>query len=336
MKAQMEFIVILAMIIIAIVVIMVSSNLAVTDSDNPLITGIGEEKKTVKDSVLNSISSLVRSELREIYKNGGGEFSGNTVTYGVKEIGIWKDCDKSEVPNIKTILERGIESRIEKIFKSEMDFFGKEVRFDLDKLDISVNIQSNGVKFDVEMPTKFEGSDVPQPYSVMVPSRLKEIIEISDTITKNSDNSDFFESATLNTILFSNPEEKWMPTVDLITGCGNAFFKTDKDTLESIESTLKYTASHIVYDKEILNSGENPFYVLGISDLDIDVSFIYPEDWELGKNLAVKPSPSAFYAKPILSFSSACIETTDVRYSVRYPVIVMIKDDALHEIFNFA
>ena len=57
MRGQLEFIVILALIIIAIVAIVVSSRIAVTDSDLPEIVGIGEEVKLIKDSIVRSISS---------------------------------------------------------------------------------------------------------------------------------------------------------------------------------------------------------------------------------------------------------------------------------------
>ena len=337
MKGQLEFIVIFAMIIIAIVVILVTSSNFVAQGDRPIVTGLEQEKKLIIDSVLNSIRDSAKRELREIYITGGfSESSGNTVKYGIKEIGIWKDCDTTEAPDIGNMLESGLEKRIKNLFKPNMEFFGKEVSFDLRNVDVSVNVQEIGVMINVRMPTTVEGSTVTQTYSFLLPSRLKGIIELGEKITKSNGNSDFFEKATINTILYSNPEERWLPTIDLRTGCGNTFFRTGNDIRKDIENLLEYTASHTVYNRDLLNLPENPFYLLGISDSDLEVSFIYPEGWNLGNNLNVRPSPPVFHPKPILSFSSTCIEIMDIRYSMRFPIIVNIKDDLLDQLFSFA
>lgn len=337
MRGQAEFVVVLAFIVIAVVVILVYSGGLVAERDRPIVTGLGEEKKLIKDSVLNSIRDLGKRELKEIYSTGGFlNSSENTVGYGMKEIGVWGDCDRTEIPEIDKILEKNLESAIKRIFRPEMEFFGKEVRIDLGNLNIDVKIQDNGVRIDVNMPTLVENSSISQPYSVLIRSRLKEITEVSEDLINQNKNSKFLESATLNTILYSNPQERWLPTIDMRTGCGNTLFKTESEIRNSIESLLKYTASHTVFNRDILNLPENPFYVLGVSDSELDVSFIYPEDWELERNFDVEPNPVVFYPKPILSFSSTCIETIDVRYSLRYPVVVMIEDDVFGQLFNFA
>lgn len=336
MKGQVEFIVVFAFIAIVVVVILVSSGIFVADRDQPIVTGLEEEKKLIKDSILNAIKDSAKNELKEIYRTGGiTNSSGNTVKYGAKEIGIWWDCEGMRMPDIKRTLEENLEEGIKRILEPEMEFFGKKVSIDLRGIDISVSIQGDGVKIDVDMPTYVENSSIQQPYSVLIRSKLKDIIDLSEEITNQNVNSKFFESVTLNTILHSNPEEKWLPTIDLRTGCGNTLFKTENEVRDSVESLVMYTASHTVFNRSVLNLPENPFYVLGVSDLDIEVSFIYPEDWDFKNNFDVKPDPVVFYPKPILSFSSACIETLDVSYSLRYPIVVMIEDDLFEELFNF-
>ncbi len=336
MKGQVEFIAVFAFIVIAVVVILVSFGGFVAEEDRPIVTGLGEEKKLIKDSILNSIRDSGKKELREIYRTGGISNSENTVRYGVKEIGIWGDCDRTEIPKIEKILEKDLEERIKVVFKPEMEFFGKGVSIDLGNLDVFVSIQDNGVKIDVNMPTFVENSSIPQPYSILIPSKLKEIIEVSEDITNRNNNSKFLESATLNTILYSNPEEEWLPTIDLRTGCRNTLFKTESEVRNSLENLVKYTASHTVFNRDVLDLPENPFYLLGVADSDLQVSFVYPEDWNLGNNFDIEPNPVVFYPKPVISFSSTCIETMDVRYSFRYPIIVMIEDDVFDQLFNFA
>lgn len=335
LKAQVEFAAIFVVIVIAIVAIVVMSMDSATDRDRPFLVGEEQENKLIKDSVLNSIKSLARRELRDIYSTGGAAaLPGSTFGYGVKEIGIWKDCDGTEMPQIDKIFGRGLEEGVRELFGPEMEFFGKNVYFDLEKLDVRTNIQENGVDIDVRLPTRLGNSTISQRYTLLLRSRLKGIMNIAGEIT--SDNGNFFESAVINTILHSNPQEKWLPTVDLLTGCGNTFLKKETEMTEILDNLIKYTVSHTVYDRDVLDLPENPFYVIGVSDSDLEVSFIYPDDWKLYNNMNADPDPVMFNPEPILSFSSSCIETMDIKYSMRFPVIVMVKDDILGQVFSFA
>lgn len=340
MKAQVEFVVIFALIAVAIIVVIVSSRLFVVGGVNPAIIGTEQEKKLISDSVTTAIMNAARNELREIYQTGGsdaqGGAQGKKVKYGAKEIGVWQDCDGTQVPDIERVLEERVENDLRQLFKPEMEFFGKAVSFDMAKLDVAAAIQENGVKIDVNMPTTVENSSMGQPYSILIPSNLRKIIDTAKAITNRNNASRFFEAATMNTILYSNPENKWLPTVDLKTGCKNALFMTESEAGEALRNFAGYTASHTVYNREIAVLPDNPFYVIGVSDYDINVSFIYPEEWNIGSNMDVKPNPVAFYPSPIIAFSSVCIETTDVRYSMRYPLIAVIKDDVMDQLFNFA
>jgi len=337
MKAQVEFIVIFALIAVAAVVILVSSRLFVIGDTNPAITGIEQEKKLVSDSILNAIRNAAKDELKEIYRTGASEAAARKISYSMKDVGIWQDCDFTQTPNVERLLQNKLKESLTTMFKPEMEFFGKKVYFDVRNIDVIVKLQDNGVKIDVDMPTIVENSSIAQPYSIVVPSRLKKILETSKEITDNNNASRFFEAATINTILHSNPEieEKWLPTIDLKTGCWNTIFKTEQEAADTLETLAKYTASHTVYNRQIMEIPDNPFYVFGVSDSSINVSFIYPDEWDMAGNIEITPNPLVFYPKPILSFSSVCIETTDVQYSMRYPMIVSIKDDAIGELFNF-
>ena len=336
-KAQVEFVVIFALIAIAVIVVIVSSRLFAVGGVNPAIIGTEQEKKLISDSVTTAIMNAARNELREIYKTGGfSDAQGKKVKYGAKEIGVWQDCDGTQIPDIGKVLEERLENDLRALFKPEMEFFGKIVNFDMAKLDVAAAIQENGVKIDVNMPTTVENSSMGQPYSILIPSNLGRIIDTARAIINRNNASRFFEAATMNTILYSNPGEKWLPTIDLKTGCRDTLFRTESEVGEALQNFAGYTASHTVYNKEIAVLPDNPFYVIGVSDYDINVSFIYPEEWDIESNMDVKPNPVAFYPSPIIAFSSVCIGTTDVRYSMRYPLIAVIRDDAMDQLFNFA
>lgn len=336
LSGQVEIAVIVAFVLIAVAVVLVSSSGFVADSGQPLVTGKGEEKKLVRDSILSSIGNLAREELKRTYRTGGIAGSqGSGVKYGPEEVGIWGDCEGTEIPDLEGALEEGLERSILGLFERKMVFFGRNVSLDLGKTAVDAAVQENGVRFDVDMPTMVEGSAISQPYSVLIRSRLMDIMDVSEEITKRNHDSRFFESATLNTILHSNPEIEWMPTVDLLTGCGSIFFATEGEMVGSAESLAKYTVSHTVFNRSVLDLPGNPFYVLGLSDSGLEVSFVYPDGWELERNFDVEPDPVLFYPKPVLSFSSACIETLDVGYSLRYPVVVLVEDDRLGEMFRF-
>jgi len=336
-KAQVEFVVIFAMIAIAIIVVIVSSRLLAVGDANPAIIGTEQEKKLISDSVTSAIRNAARNELREVYKTGGfSDAQEKKVKYGMKEIGVWQDCDGTQVPDIEGVLEMRLEGEIRLLFNPKMEFFGKTVNFDLAKLDVAASIQENGVKIDVNMPTTLENTSIGQPYSILIPSNLRKIIDTAKAIINRNNASRFFEAATMNTILYSNPGEKWLPTIDLKTGCRDTLFRTESEVGEALQNFAGYTTSHTVYNKEIAVLPDNPFYVIGVSDSDINVSFIYPEEWNIESNMDVRPNPVVFYPGPIIAFSSVCIETTDVRYSMRYPIVVVIKDDIMDQLFNFA
>ncbi|MCK5022834.1 MAG: hypothetical protein KAS04_01540, partial [Candidatus Aenigmarchaeota archaeon] len=64
-KGQMEFIVIISLIIIAIVAIVIASRSAVITP--PDTSGIPEEGKTIKDSVINLIRAGVKDHMTLLY-----------------------------------------------------------------------------------------------------------------------------------------------------------------------------------------------------------------------------------------------------------------------------
>jgi hypothetical protein len=335
-KAQVEFVVIFSLIVIALIVIITSSRLIVVDNTNPQIIGLGEEKKLIVDSVLNSIRNIAINEIRDVYRTGAvSSPDERKVKHGTKEIKVWQDCDGINIPDIEKVLEEKLENDLKKLFEPEMEFFGKKVNFDIPKLDVDVTIQEVGIKIYVKMPTTVENSSIPQPYSIMIPSKLRKIIDTSKAIINFNNESKFFEAATLNTLLYSNPEENWLPTIDLKTECGNIIFNTEKEIGDMLEKLAIYTTTHIVYNKEVMILPDNPFYVINFSDENINVSFMYPEEWNMKDNMEIKPNPIVFYSKPIFPFSSTCIETINISYSFRYPIVVVIKDDLIDELFNF-
>ncbi|MCX6818147.1 MAG: hypothetical protein NTU57_04795 [Candidatus Aenigmarchaeota archaeon] len=337
MKAQVEFIVIIALVLIGVVVVVIASRSAVVPEANPAVTGLEQEKKTVSDSVTNAIRAYARDELLELYKTGGAlNTTGYTVKYGTRDVGVWYDCGDIAIPNVEKTLETRLEKKLKETFKSEMDFAGKTARFDVKKIDVTVSLQGNGIKIDVAMPTTVENSAIPQPYSIFMQSTLKNIIATAQQIVSQNNASQFLESATINTLLHSNPDNMWLPTADLKTGCSGAFFKTDSEITSSMEEIVKYTTSHTVFNRDVMNLNGNPFYVMGISDVPMDVAFVYPDGWNLVSKLTVNPSPAAFYPRHILDFSSECIEIMNVKYSMRYPAIVAIKDEPLGQLFTFA
>ena len=337
MKAQVEFIVIIALVLVGVVVVVIASRSAVVPEANPAVTGLEQEKKTVSDSVTNAIRAYARDELIEIYKTGGFlNTTGYTVKYGTRDVGVWYDCGDITIPNVEKTLETRLERKLKETFKSEMDFAGKTARFDIQKIDVAVSLQGNGIKIDVVMPTSVESSAIPQPYSIFMQSALEDIMTTAQQIVNLNNASQFLEAATINTLLHSNPENMWLPTADLKTGCSGAFFKTDSEISNSMEEIAKYTTSHTVFNRDVMDLNGNPFYVIGISDVPMDVAFVYPDGWNLASKLTVNPSPAAFYPQHILDFSSECIETMNVKYSMRYPAIVAIKDESLGQLFTFA
>ncbi len=343
-KGQVEFIIVFALLLIGAVAAYVAlQNVSVQP---PPPSGIAEEVKTVKDSVNNLITAAVQDQMGELYASGGviNPSSGESVKFGQVRVRLWSTCSEIDLPSIRMELEDGIANYIKYNLQDQGEFFGKDVDFDLDRLDVDVNILQDRIDVTVDLPTEVEEYSVPQPYTASVSTRLHDIMEFGHDFVNYLDSSEFFEYATLDSIYNSDSESPdWMPMVNMQTGCGNVLTKTRQDLLNSMEKMIKAVVISTAWN-EVPVYGDDPVYALAEIngrmypeiDLDMDSPVKYG-DWDLESNFAVTPAPPIIVEPTrVIPFLDVCVVPVAVMYSVRYPMVFSVRDTETGEFFNFA
>ncbi|MCD6590875.1 MAG: hypothetical protein J7K72_02790 [Candidatus Aenigmarchaeota archaeon] len=336
MKAQLEFIFILALVLTAVVVIVLVSQQSMVEKEKPQVIGFSEEKKLIKNSIENAILTIAKKNLESIYSSGGYADGSEAVDYGLSKVMVWEKCGKIKMPNIAFRLSSMIKNDIKALFRSQMDFYGKKVEINLNRLDISVNILKNVVKVDVDMPTEVDGSKIPMPYSVSIPSELYAILKLSENLLEQGKER-VFEMNTLDSIYRSSPaSDYWLPTFGLLTGCDKILFIDKAKALQSLKKTIIYTISHTVAGRNLTNQSSELFYKLNLSDTEFSIAFVYPDEWKLYENFDMSPNPAFYMPQNLITLTSTCISSYNISYSFRYPLIAQIKDDVFREWFRFA
>ncbi len=339
-KGQVEFIVIVALVIIAITAVILASRQAVI----PTIPtpGLPAEAATIKDSVLNLMRAGVKDQLTLIYNQGGSLSPTPSVTFGMFETQVWSACGETNIPDVSRGIGEGIWAYVRRNLEDEMEFFGKNVKFDFSNPRYNVDIVKDRVDIKIYLPTTVEDYEIQQPYEVSVATKLYDILDFSGNFLEDIGETKFFETITINNLLHANPEhENWPPVVVTQTGCGNTLFKSRSDILPGVKGVIKYTVDHVVWNTRPLRIAENPFYAIygagGELYPDLEVAFAYPPSWdsELDSYFMFAPDPLRVIPKPLMPMIPFCMASQTVSYTFRYPVVVMVEDSVLNQWFKF-
>jgi hypothetical protein len=339
-KGQVEFVVIAALIIIAIAVMILASRQFVINP--PVTTGIPDEAKTIKDAVMNLIKAGTNDRLALIYNQGGTFRPGYSVKFGMFDTEVWLACGNQKIPDVSQEIGAAILDYLRENLQDEMNFYGKNTQFDFSKSRYEVEIFKDKISIRIYLPTLVEAYEMPQPYEVIVDSKLYDVLELSKNLVKDASETSFFEMVTLATMINTNPENKtWTPLAGARAGCGNYLFRTRTQLLSGIKEVARYTASHIVWNNRGLRLAENPFYPLtgvgGKDYSDMDVMFSYPTSWdsEMDKYFTFSPDPLRVIPKPPIPLVPFCMSSYAVSYNLRYPIIVMVHDSILNQWLKF-
>ncbi|MBN2043194.1 MAG: hypothetical protein JW754_05310 [Candidatus Aenigmarchaeota archaeon] len=329
MKGQVEFIVIIALIVLAIVAVFVVINMVAVPESND-ISGLGEEKKVIVDSINDLVQRTALAGMKAVYFYGGIP-SNSTVKYGMSDVNVWRDCTGNKKPDIGKDLEEIIKMGLNSILKERMDFYGKDVLLSLNDMTVEVNIQKNNLDFRVTIPTQIENISSPGIYTVTIPSMLSEIVSFSDGFMTAAGEG-MLENITMASIKHSSGDG-WLPLSGIMTGCDRIYFLDESKTKENLETAIRYTLSHMQTGDTFEIAG-NPFYQTTSSGMNI--GFVYPEEWDIDSNLEFTPNPILIEPRDIVPFSYACTMPFDVSYSFRYPAVVVLDDPLFDDLFKFA
>lgn len=345
-KGQVEFIAILAIILIAIVVVVLS--LQQTGVTPPEVSGIEQQAKTVKDSVNTLIKTGLKEQMKIIYNQGGTLSPQNTlnVDFGMFKVPVWQACDQVNIPDVAKEIGAGIASYLRANLKDEEEFFGKKTSFDFSKMEVDVDIFKDNLRVKVYLPTTIVDYNIPQPYEVSVPTKLYDILDFSRNFVNDNTQGRIFEGALIRCMSkfpVDPKSEDWLHYTGTLTKCGERIFKTKNDLLPPMQKAIKLTVAQTLWNEKPLRSIDKncftPINVVGGKAYpDLEVYFEYPPSWDskLSQNFFFTPDPVNFVSTTIMPFIPICVAPYYVAYSVRYPVIVEVVDSLTNQIFKFA
>ncbi len=347
-KGQVELVAIAGLIIIVLIAMfLIMQQFMVRPPPSP---GTGPETKTIKDSVNNFIRAGLTEIMAGIYSRGGySSLAGiRTVKFGGRSVPVWQVCGNTEIPDVEEEIGEAVGKYIRENLGEEMQFFGKEVRFDLSELRSEARILEDSVEAEVYLPTVVEGFEVSSSYIASVDSGVKEVLDFSSGFAGDSAETRFFETVSLATLFFSDSDRaEWTPLVGMSTECGEHTVKRRDQILSGVVDMAEYVASHTVWNTEAARSASNPFFTLnsaGGKRHDLEVMFSYSREWDMDSNLDFSPDPVKIAPKPIkidlgiisLPLPRMCIDVYGVTYSFRYPIVVSVRDEVTGQWFSFA
>ena len=298
--------------------------------------------KASLSDVLNNITAHGGYANPEAFPLGSVRLNGKDVPY-------WQYEGRVVIPdireNIKNALQEYLREHKDKFFSTAS---AEGILTSLgDPQVIAVNILDDRVEAVVNMPTVAKDYPVPQPYTVSVPMKLKEMIEFSESFLKDSLKRHFLEYSTLTTMVVSPIDDgvNEIPFFVFLTECGDFYIRTWSDIKPKVEDAIRRTLENIYMPEKVplhtMNISASPKFSLlrynGKTYSDLDVKFFLPDDFELDSfTFSFTPEPIVAYAEPIPFIGKCQSKPIYVRYSLSYPAIVTVQDPESRKSLNFA
>lgn len=343
-KGQAEFAVIIGIVIVAAVVIIY----ALPNITNPIIPS--GKYGMFKASFESLVRDGAQDTMSRLSAYGGypdnSSFQLGSVSFLGKEVPYWQKDGSVKYPNVKDNFVQGVSSYLSKNkegFLQEMKMAGLEIG----EPRVSANMLASKIIITVNMPTKIDGTNYPQPYTVEIPSRLGEIEEFSKAFAQYDKNSRPLEYYTLSSMIISPMEEDVhsVPIQIFLTECGEYVFRSWWDIKPSLENVIKATlAQTYMPGKAPLNTmmtSSSPKYSLvplnGKRYESLDVSFFLPDNFELTPaDFQFSPDPIIAISQVIPMVGQCQSDPVYVKYYLSYPAIVRVKDPLTQNVFQFA
>lgn len=346
-KGQVEFIVILGLLVVIAVVVFYSYQSGIL---GPVISpdaSLAEE----------SVSSLIRTAAYDTLTNmslyGGylnaDSFPMGSVTKDGKEVPYWQRNGQVNYPDIHANFKEGVRDYItenkDAFGSAYTEEYGKELV--LGNPSVSANFFSDRIELLVNMPTTLDGNAVPQPYTMTIATMLEEIKDFSVSYLTFAGSNRPLEYFTMGTVLFSpvNDGEHDVPLYVHLTECGDILYRDWFDIKSGMEYAIKTTLEHTYmpgkYPQDVLHMTSHPKYSLpplnGKEYGDIDVNFFTPDDFELTpQTLQFVPNP-VYVKSELIPMTTICqSEPVFVKYFLNYPAITKVRDPLTNNIFRFA
>jgi hypothetical protein len=338
-KGQVEFLIILGIVVVVAVVVVLSLQMP---GPGPTTFATG----TIEDSILSFVRAGAYDTIKTMGLHGGyNEPTITSVTFLGQGVPYWQKDGIILAPDIAGNLADGLEAYINANKDALASSFDKPVT--IGSPQVTVNVLASKVDLTVNMPTTVDGRAIQQPYVISLPSKIGDINEFASGFVAANNQNRFFEVFTLSSMVISPFDEGIQETPVLISlsECGDFLFKSWWDIQPGMTNVIKRTlANTYMPGKGPRNVGEttsSPKYLLtpinSKNYADLDVEFYLPDDFELTRmNFDFSPEPINTYARPIPMTGICQSDTLNVQYYVKYPVIVRVEDSLTGNAFQFA
>ena len=363
LKGQVEVIAIVGIIVVAAVVVILSTQVAEPPSFVPL--DVQQDHQAIKNFLATVATGSTEDTLKLVEGHGGYLTVGllgdeaEVVPFTLflddsNGVPLWQQCGDTEIPPkslvndlIGIAVTRHILDRVSEV----QSLSGKPVVVDTNALRVTTAILDGRIQTAVELPVSVDGYPIEQPAAVVnVPTQLSEIYDFASDFAEEMANTRAFEIFTRNAILHS----RTLPTVGVLTDCGTdddihlTGQLVDEGLMRAVRSAKSPSLWTSMVDQTAGSGLENEPKIYAIESVngnhypDLEVRFDLPLEYEItGSDPINFENPEVVARVPGLEAEG--LETTDVClavynqvYSVAYPVVVSVFDEDTKQWFRFA
>jgi len=346
-KGQVEFIVILGLLVVIAVVVFYAYQ------SGMLVPVVSPDVSLAEESVRNLIRAGAYQTLENMSLYGGylnaDSSQMGSLTFNGKEVPYWQKGGQIKYPDLHSNFKEGVKNYLlqnkDSFAVAYMEEYGKELV--IGEPAVSANFMNDKIDLLINMPSTLDGNAVPQPYIVSIPTRFEEIRDFSTGFLTFSSTNRPLEYFTLGSILFSPIEdgEHDVPLYIHLTRCGEMVYKSWWDVKPGMEYAIKTTLAHTYmpgkYPQNVLHTTSHPKYSIppinGNEYGNIDITFHLPDDFELTPSIfQFTPNPIFVQAEFIPMTNICQSNPVFVQYFLLYPTIVRVKDPLTGNSFHFA
>lgn len=335
-KAQTTFIILFGLAaFVAFAIFFTAQREAITQPQIP--PAVAELKKLLRNDIEQIIKAKSLSTLETLGLQGGyvDVPFGPTVNFGGYEMPYWQVCQNDRAPTVEELenrTERGVARELNRLNITE--FQGKEVR--ISRVDrISAEISRDEVLIKVWMPVKLDIYNMEQPFEVKLTTRLGYIHEFASNFVKDNSQKRYFERFMISLVYHTG--SRTLPTIGLLTSCGDSIHKSWGEVAASIKRIIDYALSHLVFWKP----GSSDYLDMSIPDVggktypDLDINF-YPVGELTRSRMGMSQDPIHITnSKRLYFLLPFCVEEFDISYSFHMPIVATVKDESNYTM-NFA
>jgi len=354
-KAQASFFGVLGLLLVLVIVMFYGYTSDWFGQYEPVPQGISQTQQMVSDSVIDLSRDCIHSKVMELEDHGGyltgSETPSSTIDYLGWDVPVWQACQNDYSPDKADVTER-LESAVEECLNDNAaelieSYAYQNVSFSLDGISVQANILDSKIDFDVTLPVSVHGHAISQPYpKILLPTDFGRIFSFAkDFVTENtkppSDGGRFFESFTL----LSMYHNKYLPTVGVLTECGETLHLTPGEVSTALMQTIVYVLGNTRLWEGISNDGRsfgvahlngNQYTDLFASDEKDKYGFSLPDGFSFTTSTPVMISNSQPLSTVWPFRIPECVTAYHQTYSMFYPIVVRAEDSLLGHGFNFA